>query len=83
MKFDFYFISSEGYRKSEYCAVEVGYGEIPANVIRHTIDSKSGFKPIHPDWCDELFTYGGSTFINGKGYAHIKLIDNEIYVYEM
>lgn len=83
MRFEFYFISSEGYQKSEHCAVEVVHNEIPADVIKNTIYAKGKLKPIHADWCDELFTYGGSTFTNGKHYAHVKNIGNEIYVYEM
>lgn len=83
MKFEFYFINPEGYHKSKYCAVEVHYNEIIADVIKSTIYTECGFNPIHPDWCDELFTYGGSTFTNGKDYAHVKNVGNEIYVYEM
>ena len=83
MKFEFYFIDPEMFRDSEYYAIEVGYNEIIANVIKHTIYAKWGFSPIHPGWCEELFTYGGSTFTNGKNYAHVKNVGNEFYIYEM
>lgn len=83
MKFEFYFIDADAFQHTEYRAVEIGYGEIPAEIIKSTIYTECGFEPIHPDWCDELFTYGGSTFTNGKDYAHVKKIENKIYIYEM
>lgn len=83
MKFEFYFIDAEGFQFQRRCVIEVGYGETPADVIEKIIYTKTGFKPIHPDWCDELFTYGGSTFFDGKSYAHVKSIGNDFCIYKM